>query len=146
MSDTVLVPVDGSDPSKLAIDFAIEHFSGSSIAIIYVMNPLADYSRVRAFPGYTASDEYSTEREKGEAVIASAVDRIPDDVDVETDLIVGKPSRAIITYADDAECSHIVIGSHGRTGTARHLLGSVAETVVRRASTPVTVVRPTDST
>jgi len=38
--------------------------------------------------------------------------------------------------------SHVVLGSHGREGVARYLLGSVAETVVRRVAVPVTAVRP----
>ena len=49
--------------------------------------------------------------------------------------------REIIGFAEDNDVSHIVIGSHGRTGASRVLLGSVAQTVVRRAPTPVTVVR-----
>lgn len=53
----------------------------------------------------------------------------------------GRPERAIVAYAEDHLVDEIVIGSHGRTGGSRILLGSVAEQVVRRSPIPVTVVR-----
>jgi len=46
-----------------------------------------------------------------------------------------------VEYAEESDVDHIVIGSHGRSGVSRILLGSVAESVVRRADMPVTVVR-----
>jgi len=54
---------------------------------------------------------------------------------------VGRPTKVIVEYADDHDIDQIVMGSHGRSGMSRILLGSVAEIVVRRASVPVTVVR-----
>jgi len=54
---------------------------------------------------------------------------------------VGRPARAIEECAEEAAVDHVVIGSHGRDGIARILLGSVAETVVRRSPVPVTAVR-----
>jgi nucleotide-binding universal stress UspA family protein len=54
---------------------------------------------------------------------------------------VGHPARTIVEYAADETVGHVVIGSHGRVGVSRLLLGSVAEKVVRRSSVPVTVVR-----
>jgi nucleotide-binding universal stress UspA family protein len=47
----------------------------------------------------------------------------------------------IVTYADENDVDHVVLGSHGRKGLTRVLLGSVAEAVVRRSPVPVTVVR-----
>ncbi|MFW6265865.1 MAG: universal stress protein, partial [Halanaeroarchaeum sp.] len=44
-------------------------------------------------------------------------------------------------YVEETDVDHVVIGSHGRSGVGRILLGSVAERVVRRSPTPVTVVR-----
>lgn len=54
---------------------------------------------------------------------------------------VGNPAREIVSFAEDNDITEIVMGSHGRRGVSRVLLGSVAETVVRRAPTTVTVVR-----
>ncbi|MEY7850176.1 universal stress protein [Natrarchaeobius sp. A-rgal3] len=144
MSRNVLVPVDGSAAAEAALEHAREQFPDATVTLLYVVNPMADYSRQRAYPGYTDDDEYSSEREKGEAVLESAADRLPASVDVETELVAGDPTRAIVDYSEEHDVDHVVIGSHGREGVARYLLGSVAEAVVRRSVPPVTVVRPRD--
>ena len=107
------------------------------------MDPMADYSRHRSFPGYTHSDKFSTEREKGEHILESAIAALDGEMNIEREIVAGNPPRAIIHYADENEVGHIVIGSHGRTGVSRFLLGSTAETVVRRSAVPVTMIRPT---
>ncbi|WP_341850678.1 universal stress protein [Natronococcus wangiae] len=63
------------------------------------------------------------------------------DANLDAETIVGSSARAIVQYAEEHDIDHIVLGSHGRTGTSRVLLGSVAETVARRAPVPVTIVR-----
>ncbi|TKX83377.1 universal stress protein, partial [Halorubrum sp. SS5] len=63
------------------------------------------------------------------------------DVDVETAVVEGSPSREIITHAEEAGCDLVVMGTHGRGGIDRLLLGSVAEKVVRGSSVPVLTVR-----
>ncbi len=101
---------------------------------------MTDYSRQRAYPGYTAGDEYNSERERAETVLEFLEEALPDDVSVGTAVEAGDPARTIVRYADDHGVDGIVVGSHGREGVARYLLGSVAETVVRRAAVPVTVI------
>ena len=63
------------------------------------------------------------------------------DCDVETAIEVGRPAATIVEEARERDVDHIVVGSHGRTGASRILLGSVAETVARRSPVPVTIVR-----
>ncbi|AGB36097.1 universal stress protein [Natronococcus occultus] len=140
MSQQVLVPVDGSRPSRAALEYAREQFPDAELTLLYVADPMTDYSRQRAYPGYTAEDEYKSEREKGEAVLESFEETLPDALTVETTVEAGDPARTIVQYADDHGVDGIVLGSHGREGVARYLLGSVAETVVRRAAVPVTVI------
>nr|WP_265338724.1 universal stress protein [Halalkalirubrum salinum] len=60
--------------------------------------------------------------------------------ELDTVTAVRKPARAMIEYADDHDTDQIVMGSHGRSGIDRTLLGSVAETVTRRAQIPVTII------
>ncbi|ADD05748.1 UspA domain protein [Natrialba magadii ATCC 43099] len=141
MTEHILVPVDGSQPATAALEYAHERFPENRLTVLYVVDPMADYSRERSYPGYTADDEFKTEHEKGEAVLERVRERLPDDATVETALEAGKPSRVIVEYADDHDIDGIVIGSHGRSGAVRYLLGSVAEQVVRRAAVPVTIVR-----
>jgi nucleotide-binding universal stress UspA family protein len=58
---------------------------------------------------------------------------------------VGVPHEEIVKAAADEHASYIVIGTHGRGGVGRFMLGSVADRVVRSASCPVVVVRPHDT-
>lgn len=141
MTRHVLVPIDGSAPARSALEYALEQFPDARLTLLYVVDPMVEYSRRQAYPGYTSEDEYTTEREKGEAILESFDELIPADSAVDAVLEVGSPGRTIVEYADDHAVDGIVIGSHGREGAARYLLGSVAEQVVRRAAAPVTVVR-----
>jgi universal stress protein A len=64
-------------------------------------------------------------------------------VQVETELRTGRVARHIVDYAREHDIGLIVVGTHGRTGVSRVLLGSVAEAVVRLAPCPVLTVSPT---
>jgi nucleotide-binding universal stress UspA family protein len=63
-------------------------------------------------------------------------------VSVTTAVRVGAPHREICAYADDVAADVVVVGTHGRTGLSRTLLGSVAARVVRSSTVPVLVVPP----
>jgi len=78
--------------------------------------------------------------EHGRELVADVADDV-DDVSVETAVIQGAPYRRILEYADDAGIDLIVMGTHGRTGLDRYLLGSVTEKVVRTADVPVLTAR-----
>jgi nucleotide-binding universal stress UspA family protein len=68
--------------------------------------------------------------------------KAPDEnIRVETRLEDGDPVKTILRVADEAKAGLIVIGTHGRTGLGRVLMGSVAEQVVRRATCPVLTVK-----
>lgn len=56
-------------------------------------------------------------------------------------LIEGEPAQAIVDFAKRKEADLIVVGSHGRTGIGRFVMGSVAELVARRAACPVLIVK-----
>lgn len=135
----VLVPIDGSAPSNDALEYALEQFSDDEIVGLYVMDPV-DGATVWG-PG-TADDWASASEERANTVLGDARDAAADfGLEISTDSTVGRPAHAIVEYAAEHDLDHIVIGSHGRGGISRVLLGSVAETVVRRAPVPVTVFR-----
>lgn len=144
MVEHVLVPVDRGDPADRAFAFAIEAFPDATITVLYVVSP--------AETNYLTGGERPF-REAFEAAVEEATaflegyrDRARDaGVEVRTDHVVAyegsRVARGILDYLDDHDVDHVVMGSHGRRGAARILLGSVAETVVRRAPVAVTVVR-----
>ena len=83
-----------------------------------------------------------------ESDLRARLARIGDDVkarhpgiDVEIGVATGDPAAGILAEADRVEADHIVVGTHGRTGIAHLVLGSVAERVVRAARVPVIVVK-----
>jgi nucleotide-binding universal stress UspA family protein len=144
MVDRVLVPVDGSEQADAACSFVFETFPDATLVLLHVVNPAeASYGAQASFP--TASEEwYENEKTRAEREFEEIVAQAEaHGMAVESTLEVGKPSRVIIDFAEDADnaIDHIVMGSHGRDGVSRILLGSVAETVVRRSEIPVTVVR-----
>ncbi|MGB9964814.1 universal stress protein [Halobacterium hubeiense] len=138
----ILVPVDGSEQSGEALEYALEHFKDADITAINVIDPIeAGYTAQATVPGY--SEEWFEQAKDAAEELFDEAQETADEYDHElaTTTEVGRPSRAIVDYADENDVNHIVMGSHGRSGVSRILLGSVAESVVRRSPVPVTIVR-----
>jgi nucleotide-binding universal stress UspA family protein len=135
----VLVPVDGSQPSNDALVYALEQFDDAEIVALHVMDPV---DGATAWGPGVADDWLSASKERSETILEEAEEIVEEaGRTVETESVVGRPAHTIVEYADEHDIDHIVPGSHGRDGLSRVLLGSVAETVVRRAPVPVTVAR-----
>ncbi|WP_238392246.1 universal stress protein [Halorussus amylolyticus] len=137
----VLVPVDGSPPADRALEYALETFTDATITTIHVIDPI-DSVYAAEVGGLPVADEwYDDAQERATEIHAEAEERADEfSGEVETVTEVGRPARTILRYADEHDIDQIIIGSHGRQGIERVVLGSVAEKVVRRAGVPVTVV------
>jgi len=141
MIDTVLVAFDGSPLSERALTYAVENFPNATITTIYVIDPIDSIIDVEAGGLPVAEDWYENARERATSIHSTAADLAAEhDIDVETVTEVGKPAGRILEYATDHDVDQIVMGSHGRSGIDRTLLGSVTERVTRRARRPVTVI------
>lgn len=139
--DHILVPTDGSSETRRAVEHAIdlakEH--EAMVHALYVLNT-ASYASVSVDASWEGVSDML--REEGEAAIEAVADLArAEDVAVETSMLSGSPSREIVRYAEEEGCDLIVMGTHGRGGIDRLLLGSVAERVVRSSSVPVLTVR-----
>ena len=137
----ILVPVDGSDHSRRAFTFAATEFDGQELVVLHVVDPFD----VDASTDEAVWDDDFIERRKTEAEqLLEEYEALGDEhgVSIETGIAFGTPSRAILGAVDDYDVDHVAIGSRGRTGVGRVLLGSVAETVAKRAPVSVTIVRP----
>lgn len=142
MSKKILVPLDGSEQSEKAFEFVLEEFPDESIVLLHIIDPVA--AGYFAYEGNTIFHSGTVERtEEGVAnFLENHVEKAEESgVDATSEQITGEPANSIVKYAEENEIDHIVMGSHGRKGASRILLGSVAEKVVRRSPTPVTVVR-----
>ncbi|WP_136717184.1 universal stress protein [Halorientalis salina] len=142
MGKRILVPLDGSVQSWEAFEFAIDEFPDGEFVVLHVINPAdAGYSAQASIPSFS-EEWYERAEDEAERLFEKARDRATErGVAVSEDTVVGKPSRVIVEYAEEHDIDQIVMGSHGRSGVTRILLGSVAETVVRGSSVPVTVAR-----
>ena len=144
MSDRVLVPYDDSPLSEHALEHALAEHGDAEITLLHVLDFVeAGYSAPveTNLPGYW-EEWYEKAMAEAEDLFADAQATADEyDVTLETATMVGQPSRAIVEYVEDNPVDHVVMGSHGRSGISRLLVGSVAETVVRRAPCPVTIVR-----
>lgn len=141
----VLVPIDGSSPSWAALDHAVAQFEGERITVLHVVDPI-DSAFVAGDTGYVDGETFERAKAHGESLCDRAVERLREDgtldsVVLDTTVEIGEPARTIVDYVDEHAVDHVNVGSHGRKGVSRVLLGSVAETVARRANAPVTVVR-----
>jgi len=142
MGKHVLLPVDESDQSVEAREFVAREFPDATVTLLHVINPTeAGYSIQATVPA--ASEGWYERRKAGAEALLEAFEAelAAEDCEVERAVEVGKPTTAVVEYAADHDVNQIVMGSHGRSGVTRILLGSVAETVVRRSPVPVTVVR-----
>lgn len=136
----VLVPVDDSECAREALEFTLDEYPNADITALHVINP----TTVVAVSEPVVWDDQLAEQVQKEAedLLAEMRNEAKSrNGDITTKIMHGRTPQAIIEYAGEHDVDHIVIGSHGRTGFSRVLLGSVAETVVRRAPVPVTVVR-----
>ncbi|WP_049936739.1 universal stress protein [Haloplanus natans] len=142
MVKRLLVPIDGSDPADAALEFALEEYPDADITLLSVIDPTdVGYGSIEAAPS-TFEHLQENAEERTQNVLDEASNRAAEyGIDVTTETVIGMPSRAIVEWAENKDMDGIVIGSHGRKGVTRVLLGSVAESVVRRSPVPVTVVR-----
>lgn len=141
MYTRILVPTDGSAGSSAAVEHAIElaREHDATLRALYVVNEtaLAGASVEVPWEGLYTHLKEEGERALEEVRELTAASEVP----LETVLREGRPSQLIVDEAAESGCDLIVMGTHGRSGLDRLLLGSVAERVVRTAPVPVMTVR-----
>lgn len=140
MYSKILFPTDGSDGSNVALEHAIDLAKryDATLEGLYVgdQRSLAglagdmDRENIRESQQSLGREALETVRAAAEAV----------GIDVETTQRSGIPAESILETIEEDDIDLVVMGTHGRTGFKRALLGSVAENVVRRSSVPVHLV------
>ena len=141
----ILVPVDGSEPSDAAVALAVRlaHDQGAKLLFLHV----SEVAKIAAMVSSTTicvdpSPALDAEHAAGEEALhrAEAVAG-KEAVAAESLIVQGASADAIVKTTSQAGADLIVMGSHGRGGIQRALLGSVAEGVLRQSTVPVLVAR-----
>ena len=136
----ILTALDDSAFAAHAVEVGTELATTltAQAALVYVVDPRLALQPDRGIP---AAEWLATLRREGQAFLATAGQRtgLPPAWQF---LREGKPSDEILAAAREWEADLIVIGTHGRSGVSRLILGSTAESVVRHATCPVLVITP----
>ncbi|MGQ3327795.1 MULTISPECIES: universal stress protein [Halorubrum] len=165
MYDNILYPTDGSAGSEAAAAH-VGTLAATFDATVHVLHVVDTREgglglsgafldeESQAMSGRTPDEGYIGRHEDGpdldeiEAEVTAHAEELIEDsagsldgIDVTTAVVMGTPHSAILQYADDNDIDIVVMGTHGRTGVERYLLGSVTEKVVRLSDPPVVTVR-----
>ena len=142
----ILCPLDFSENSQEALQYAIHLMLKDDDATLYLVH-IVD-SRVFDYSGPMYEQEVplmkvELDQSTREQLEKKLLAEIPEEIQnrVETTILFGVPFLEIIMAARDKNIDLIVIGTHGRTGLAHMIIGSVAEKVVRKAPCPVLSVK-----
>jgi nucleotide-binding universal stress UspA family protein len=132
----IVAAYDFSEQAEMALDRAVAAAEGHPRADLHVIGVLDE----RGHAKYTEAADM-------QAAVTSIVDArieksMSNHLRVFVHARIGDPTEQILNVAAEANADVVVVGTHGRTGVRRWLLGSVAERVVRYAGCPVLVVRP----
>ena len=140
----ILVPTDFSDASTHALRFAarLAERSGARIRLMYAdyFVPPVDFAASAAVEYALTSDEAADEAKK--LLIRTAEENLPPTVKYETRVVIESPVAAIIDEARHCGADLLVMGTHGRTGFRRLVVGSVTESVMRAINIPIITVSP----
>lgn len=139
-----MIATDGSEASKHAADLGVglAKCSAGKVIAIYVV----DMQRLVQIPGYTSLHGMKESlldamlKEGEEAVAYIEENSKKEGIPCEKVILKGNPSEELLRYSKELGVDILVMGSIGRTGITRFLLGSVAEKVVRHAEVPVMMV------
>lgn len=144
MYEEILLPSDGSPAADVALDHALD-IAATSDARLHVLY-VVDQSAVDGLVSGSGLVAAALEREGTETTERLEQAATARGVDVVTNVLSGRPARTILDYVADNDIDLVVMGTHGRRGLDRFLLGSVTERVVRGSDVSVLVVRQGEAT
>ena len=135
MYDKILVPTDGSDCAAKALEHAeqLADMFDAEIHLLYVVDVRMN----------TAGEYYANMMGNLREAGSKRLDKISEDLDrdkVVSKVVEGVPHTEINDYAEENGIELVVMGTHGRTGLNRLLIGSTTEKIVRTSNVPVMTV------
>jgi len=139
----ILVPIDGSEFSAMAIEKAIEFAGalGSNVVLLNV-NEFNRYLTYAGVPMLVDQDYFEKTSQVGKALLEEAKAKFVNMPDrVETVSLEGDAANEIIEYANSKDFDLVIMGSHGMGNARRFFVGSVAHKVLIQINKPILIVR-----
>jgi len=141
----ILIAIDDSDFSRAALQSVIARPwpPDTAVKVLHVVEP-PSLLMGREMGGYDPEFEavWKAVREQAKDMVSKAAEKLRvAKFDVSTELVEGDPKSQIIDAAKEWRADMIVLGSHGRSGLGRFLMGSVSQDVVRHAHCSVEIIR-----
>lgn len=140
-----LVATDGSAVSDLAVEHAASDASvwGNPLEIVHVLSPKAELVNGElVLPGGDKAIQQGTRTlEEAEKIARSVAEEHDTDIEITTELLSGYPPEAITDRAEKSNVSRIYVGHRGLSEKREQVVGSVAKTVVDKATVPVSIIR-----
>jgi universal stress protein A len=138
---TILCPIDFSDVSLKAVDYAkaFASVTGASIFLLHIVEPVPMPPVDTSLNYVEVEDVLEKAAEKDLNALKSSL--AAEGAKVDGTMEIGKAADIIIEKASELNANFIIMGSHGRKGLNRLIMGSVADAVIRRADCPVLIVK-----
>jgi nucleotide-binding universal stress UspA family protein len=141
----ILLAIDGSEFSRAALESVIARPwpPGTEVKVLNVVEP-PSLLMGREMGGYDPEFEvvWKALRSQAKSLVEKTAEKLREaKFNVSTELVEGDPKSQIIDIAHEWRADMIVLGSHGRTGINRFLMGSVSQGVVRHAHCSVEIIR-----
>ncbi|WP_136718417.1 universal stress protein [Halorientalis salina] len=144
MYDSILIPTDGSEHAERAAEHGL-YLGQMFDATVHVINAIDLQSEAGPFDAGGISDDHIARLESEHRELLADIEALATETDrLQTDIVRGSPSQAILDYVGEHEIDLLAMGTHGRTGVRRYVAGSVTERVVRKANIPVVTARATE--
>jgi len=142
MTTSQLIAIDGSEPSARAVDQAIADAANRKhIPHIYLVNvqPALPPNVTRFIDAETVDD---FQRETGDQALASAKDKLmASGLVFSSHILVGEAAPTLVEFAEQNNCSQIIMGAHGFGSVVGLFMGSVTVKVVHLSAVPVLLVK-----
>ena len=137
MYDEILLPTDGSPGAEAAVEHAL-HLARQNDAVLHVLH----VTDVSEFEDLTDDQDTGAEIDEEAKELLDPVLTASEEAGVETIArsVDGTPHKEVVDYIEANDIDLVVMGTHGKTGISRVLLGSTAEKVVRNSPAPVLTV------
>jgi nucleotide-binding universal stress UspA family protein len=137
--DKILVPLDGSLLAEAALTKAVELIGKNGEATLILLRA----AEATTFPGVDPTDAQATVVREAEEYLQTVAARLRENgvPGVRTSVWYGAPAPAILEAARMTKPDLIMMGTHGRSGIGRLIVGSVAESVLRGTGTPIFLIR-----